>query len=171
MSQSDYFRTAVLRSKGNVIFILDYKELNDLSIFNTYMGALGQNHRQMVIGVRNSSTNYFNAFEQKIFHIFKTDDNFLISRLVTKEAAYKIFANSHIDDEFFTVEANRLGKLEHCKIHQVFIQNITQPEPPKFIWYTKLIHLLQIGFFYKINIWTYKRMYSAFQTKFEPEEL
>lgn len=171
LTKADLFRSSILKSKGNIVFVIDFYEFHDLSPFNTFLSALGKNHRQMIIGVRPNSKDIFSSFEHRIFKIFKTDDNFLVTRLLTKEAAHRIFANSHINDKFFTVEANRLGKLEHCKVRQVYINNGVAPPPPIIPLYLKVLRVIQISIFYNINIWSYHRMHSSFQTQYGTEEV
>ena len=165
MTTMERFATAVMRSTGNIVYLHDFEEFPDLEIYNTFMAAFSRNHKQMVIATRAGSKTIFTSWQLKLFPIINIKDDFAITRLLTKEAAHKIFSNMHIHDEFFTVEANKLAKLTHCKIRSIILHRFNHFEEPQFSTKTKLLRLLQIGYFYKINIWTYKRMADSFITQ------
>ena len=164
LTKMDLFSAAVLSSSGNIVYLHDFDEFSDLDVFTTFLRSFGKNHRQMVIATRSGTKSVYSNFESKIVPIFNTDDNFLITRMFTKEAAHRVFSNMHINDEFFTMEANKLAKLIHCKIRIIKVHNFKVFDPIDVSKKKKYLRLLQIGFFYKINIWTYKRMSDAFIT-------
>jgi ribosome-associated translation inhibitor RaiA len=167
-SNAEYFAAAALGSHGDLVFLFDFGEFDDLNIFNTYRSVLRLNKKQVIIGSRSGVSSIFSRLDREVFRIFKTNDDFLVTRLMTKEAAFRVFANIHVTDEFFTVDANRLARLMHMKVKIVTLFHFKKPVEYSPTFAKKFTRVLSIGVFYKINIWTYKRMKEYFKNKTLP---
>lgn len=165
LNKFEYFSEGVLNSHGNFVFILDFDEFEDISQFYIYRSALSGNRKQVIIGNRVGSSSSFSCIDHKIFRIFKADDDFLITRLMTRESALRIFANLHVTDEFFTVEANRLARIMHMKVKSVLLPRFKKPATYNYSVLTKFTRVFSIGVFYKINVWSYRRMKDFFNEK------